>query len=213
MRTLATLLPLTLLLSACGGEPATGGESAIHQQSAAHAIWQANPTEGVQLGASAAALEVRTGPHTVLWQSGAAPLAPPYTVEATLQKRSGRLHEGYGLIFGGEGLAAPEAGQHYSYFLVRGDGSYLIKRREGAEMPIVRDWTANRAVRRDVQGAGEPNHLRVVVGTEEVVFSINGQEVARIPSSDLRTRGVAGLRVAHNVELRITDFTAAPTTP
>lgn len=210
MRRLVYLLPLTLLLGSCRGTPAPG-EAAADQQSAAHAVWQANPTEGVQLGARGGALEVRTGPHTVLWHAGSAPLTPPYVLEATLQKRSGRLYEGYGLIFGADALASPDAAQHYSYFLVRGDGSYLIKRREGVATPIVRDWTTSRAVRRDVQGAGEPNHLRVEVGATEVVFSINGSEVARVPAAELRTRGVAGLRVAHDVELLVTDFTVTPT--
>jgi hypothetical protein len=39
--------------------------------------------------------------------------------------------EGYGLFFGGKSLEGKD--QQYTYFLIRQDGSYLIKRRGGGE--------------------------------------------------------------------------------
>jgi len=152
-------------------------------------------------------LQVETGLHTVLWPAGQQPVQPPYTVRATLQKHAGRLHEGCGLIFGGSSLDGPEAGQSYSYFLVRGDGSFLIKRRVGAETPVVRGWTAHPSIRRDREDGGRPNDLVVHVGTQEVVFGINGVEVARVPASELDVSGIPGVRVAHEVQLSVAGFT------
>jgi hypothetical protein len=158
-------------------------------------------------------LTVRSTPHAVLWPDGAAPERPPYTVRASLRKRQGRLHEGFGLVFGGEGLERPEVEQRYSYFLVRGDGSFLIKRRDRGEAPVVRPWTSHPAIRRDVAGTGEANTLEVDIGEAEVVFRVNGTEVTRVPTADLHTHGVAGLRISHGVELEVGGWTTGRSTP
>ncbi len=178
----------------------------------ASARWEMNPADGASLAAAGSAVTVETGPHTVLWRADAAELAPPYTVRAGLRKRHGRIHEGVGVLFGGSGLEGPEAQQRYSYFLVRGDGSFLVKRREGAETPIVRDWTRHPAIRRDAEGdeGGGENVLEVLVGASEVVFLVNRAEVARVPAAELRLEGRAGLRVSHDVRLEVGGFSAAP---
>jgi hypothetical protein len=154
-------------------------------------------------------LVMTTGQHSILWDAAAGELAPPYTLRATLTKREGRLYEGVGLLFGGSGLEGPESGQVYSYFLVRGDGSYLVKRRQGAETPVVRDWTAHPAIRRDDEGRGRPNELEVRVGEADVAFLVNGAEVARVPAGELSVRGRAGVRAAHDVTLAVGGFAAA----
>lgn len=188
---------LGLLLVAC--DTSSPAVSANRAQTAAPApAWRSAPREGVEL-TSGDTLLIRTGPHAVLWPAGAPSLTPPYSIRATLDKRTGRLHEGFGLVFGGAPLDGAEDAQRYSYFLVRGDGSYLIKRREGSQTPTVRPWTAAAVVRRDAASAGQPNTLRVDVDSSEVRFSVNGQEVANVPAAELRTTGTPGLRVSHDV--------------
>ncbi len=123
-----------------------------------------------------------------------------------MQKQQGRLQEGYGLVFGGESLAEDEARQHYSYFLVRGDGTYLIKRRDGPSTSVVRDWTHHAAVPRDTEEGGQPVTLAVHVTSTEVRLDVNEQQVATIPAAELRTSGQVGLRVAHDVRLTISNF-------
>ena len=223
LRTLVTSAAL-LALAACGdggghdGAPAdTAGAVAAPPAAPAPSTphtWVSNPAAGVAVTASGGeSLRVETGPHAVLWPSDAGELAPPYTVRATLQKRAGRLHEGYGLVFGGSGLDGSESGQVYSYFLVRGDGSYLVKRRQGDETPVVRDWTAHAAIARDDDDGGRPHALEVQVTDSEVVFRVGGAEVARVPASELSVRGRAGIRTSHDVELEVTGFEAASAGP
>lgn len=216
IRTCPTVL--LLALAACGGSggggdtppPAdTAAAEAPAAPDAAAGAWRSNPAQGIEVSGGEP-LVVETGPHAVLWHQGEAELAPPYTLRATLTKRSGRLHEGFGLVFGASGLEEAEANQVYTYFLVRGDGSFLVKRRQGAETPVVRDWTTHPAIRRDGEDGGRPNALEVRVEDGETVFVVNDAEVARVPSADLSVRGRAGLRVAHDIRLEVAEFTATP---
>ncbi len=217
-------LPLLALLlaAACGDRPqdqaaaapprsADSPAAAAEPPRPAAPAWRFNPADGVTL-AGEEVTTITTGPHTVLWPEGAAELSPPYTVRASLRKTMGRLHEGYGLVFGGTGLDGPEAEQRYSYFLVRGDGSYLIKRREGAQTPVVRDWTRHPEVARDANGAGRPHHLEVRVGADSVTFLVNGGPVTTVAASELAVRGTAGLRIAHDIVVEAQGFAAEPGT-
>jgi hypothetical protein len=210
------LLPLWVLLALSGCTPDRAAEGTPPRDPSpppAAAVlpraWESAPREGVRLR-TGDTLRVETGPHVVLWPAGAEPMAPPYTVRATLRKEEGRLYEGYGVVIGGAQLGAPEGAQRYSYFLVRGDGSFLIKRRAGAETPVVRPWTFHPAIRRDTEEGGEPNQLEVEVGEAEVVFRVNGAEVARLPAAEVDVRGTPGLRAAHQVRVAVTRYEVVP---
>ncbi|MBD0319852.1 MAG: hypothetical protein ICV87_05950 [Gemmatimonadetes bacterium] len=209
-RALAALL---LLLAGCGAEPpANAAAHAAALTAPAEHAWRANPSAS-RVTLAGDTLVVETATHTVAWEEPAPELTPPYEVRATIRKRSGRLHEGTGVVFGGTGLEGPEAGQVYTYFLTRGDGSFLVKRRQGAETPVVRDWTRHPAVRRDTDAGGRPNELVVRVGDAETVFLVNGSEVARIPSADLAVRGRAGIRASHDVQIEVSGFEAGADHP
>ena len=208
---------LALALGGCRREDAAAERHPVVDRAAGHpaagSAWRTNPVVGVDLAAAGDSLVVETGPHTILWPVAGRELAPPYTVRAVFEKRHGRLHEGYGILFGGSGLEGPESGQAYSYFLVRGDGSILVKRRKGVETPVVRDWTQQAALHRDREETGRPNELEVRVGEAEVAFLVNGTEVARVPAAELDTRGLAGVRTPHEVLLVVREFRAEPGTP
>jgi hypothetical protein len=207
------LLCLAVTLGACRGDRGRAHGQPPAQTAAVPAQptgWKTNPTAGPTLGGSVDSVVIETGPHTILWPAGEQELAPPYTIRATFEKKRGRLHEGYGILFGGSGLDGAEAGQVYSYFLVRGDGSFLVKRRQGAETPVVRDWTQHPVIRRDVDEIGQPNQLEVAVSDTVAVFRVNGTEVARVPAADLSVRGVAGVRAAHECLIVVTRFRAEP---
>ena len=202
-----------LALAACQRDGARTHGQPLADSAAAHAsspAWSTNPVAGPLLSGAPDSAVVETGPHTILRPAGEHELAPPYTIRASFEKKRGRLHEGYGILFGGSGLPGPEAGQVYSYFLVRGDGSFLVKRRQGAETPVVRDWTQHPSIRRDVDETGQPNQLEVAVSDTVAVFRVNGAEVARVPTAELSVRGMAGVRTAHECLLVVRGFRAEP---
>jgi hypothetical protein len=93
---------------------------------------------------------------------------------------------------------------------VRGDGSFLVKLREGAETPVVLDWTRHPRIHRENGGPPRPNLLEVRVGADTTAFLVNGAEVARLPSSRLPAVGRAGVRVAHDVVVELRAFEARP---
>lgn len=167
--------------------------------------WTANPAAEVR-AVRGGDFRIRTGPHTLVVPADAPAVAPPYGIRATMQKHRGRLVEGFGLVFGGENLLAPQSRQAYSYFLVRGDGSFLIKQRQGAATRVVRPWTNHPAIPRDTEDGGQPVELAVQVGVNQVRFRVGEREVAAVPAAELRTRGHVGVRVAHGVELSVNDF-------
>ena len=206
-----------LVLAACtpdrnGTDDAVGGGAAagdVPMGETPAREWRSSPATGVRLEGSEP-VRVETGPHTLLFPADNAPVSPPYTVRATLQKERGRLHEGFGVLFGGQSLDAPEEQQQYSYFLLRGDGSFLIKRRDGASTTVVRDWTRHPAIPRDTEEGGQPAGVAVHVGPTEVQFEVNGEQVATVPTAELLTRGAAGIRVAHDVQLSAANFSVTP---
>ena len=217
-RPFAAAAALLLLLAGCGRDgdvpPAALAPADTHAAAAAPpaaaAEWRTNPTEGVTLRPGGL-VTVETGPHTVLWPQGSEDVEPPYTVRATMLKHDGRIHEGYGLMFGARGVEEVEEEAHaYSYFLVRGDGSFLVKLRDGPDTPVVRDWTRHPRIHRESGGAPRPNELEARVGVDTTVFLVNGTEVARVPSAELATEGRAGLRIAHDVVVEVRAFHAAP---
>lgn len=109
--------------------------------------------------------------------------------------------EGYGILIGGSDLQG--AAQAYTYFLVRSDGKFLIKRRKGDATTKVADWTANAAVKAADSTGHAENELSVQVKDGKVSFMANGKEVYSAPAADLDTKGVVGLRVNHNLSVHV----------
>ena len=115
-----------------------------------------------------------------------------------------REREAFGVFFGGRNLQGDE--QAYSYFLIRGDGSFLVKRRDGSRTPVVVDWTQHDAVEPKKTEGQAKNTLAVEAGPDTVEFFVNDAKVASVPRSDLLVDGVVGLRVNHGLNLHITTL-------
>jgi opacity protein-like surface antigen len=109
--------------------------------------------------------------------------------------------EGYGLILGGTDLQGPA--QAYTYFLVRGDGKFLIKRRSGDSTTSVVNWTANDAVKAADSTGHASNELTILIKDGTVSFMANGKEVYKAPAADLDTKGVVGVRMNHNLSVHL----------
>lgn len=108
----------------------------------------------------------------------------------------------YGLMLGGSNLAGDT--QTYSYFLVRNQGEYFIANREGNARPItVVNWTANPAIVKQGADGRQTNTLGVQVQGDNVIFTVNGVEMTRLPKSKLHTDGLYGFRIGHNLDVDV----------
>ena len=129
-----------------------------------------------------------------------------YTLEGTftLNKPSGHTNY-YGLVFGGSALDG--ASQNYLYFLVAQDGTFLVKRRvDDAKTENVVAKAANAAVKMPAAGGTSTNTLAVRVGGDKVDFVVNGTTVHSLPKAGLKTDGLWGARVNHQLDVTIADL-------
>ncbi len=153
------------------------------------------------------ALMVRTGPAGVLYDPADVPAEGDYTLSATFTEVGAPAghREAYGLLIGGSNLDGPA--QRYTYFLIRGDGRYLIKKRDGTETMNVTDgWQDSDAVTAAVEDGDVTNDLSIAVRGDQAHFSVNGTEVAAFPTAELDAAGIAGVRINHNLNVRVEDF-------
>ena len=107
----------------------------------------------------------------------------------------------YGLMIGGSSLAGDNP--LYSYFLVRNQGEFFIANREGAQRPVIVDWTANPVIHKQAADGKQSNVLGIQVQGADVIFTVNGTEVTKLPKSKLHTDGLNGFRVGHNIDVEI----------
>lgn len=160
--------------------------------------------EGVRFSPMGEGVHFITGPAGIYWKP-AMTKSGSYTVSATFEQMEPAAHpEAYGLFIGGSDLTA--AGQKYTYFLIRQDGQYLIKRRQGANTPTIADWTATPAVKKTDKATKGKNTLTIAIAGDTAKFSINGTEVKSVPVSQVDASGLVGLRVNHNLNVHVDGF-------
>jgi hypothetical protein len=147
------------------------------------------------------------GPATILYRQKDHAKGPFHTLARFDQMKKLKHSEGYGLFIGGQSLAGKD--QKYTYFLVRDDGSYLIKRRDGeATTDVSKGWTAHPAVKKgDAQGhASNLLEIDAKQNPNKVDFKVNGQTVHSADAKNTNIKGIVGLRVNHNLDVHIQDF-------
>lgn len=147
------------------------------------------------------------GPAVILYRQQDRVKGPFHTLAKLHQTKKLEHAEGYGLFMSGRALDGPA--QAYTYFLIRSDGQFLIKRREGDRLSeYTSGWRAHPAINKvDAKGASA-NLLEIDAKKDPrtVSFLVNGKEVHRIPAQRLRLEGIVGLRVNHNLDLHIEEF-------
>ena len=154
---------------------------------------------------------ITTGPAALLYDPASRATGNYHLESDVFLFDPGERNEGYGVFFGGSGLDGAE--QRYTYFLLRQDGRFIIKTRNGDATSVVRDWTAHPAIRTWANRAeGEAtveNRLVVHVQGDNVLFLANGAELASVPRSELGvTDGTYGLRVNHSLNLHVAALAA-----
>ena len=150
---------------------------------------------------------VTSGPAAIYWNAKDK-VSGPFTATASLTQTKAPQHpEAYGLFFGGKNLEAPN--QTYFYFLVRGDGKFLVNHRAGDAVHKIVQWTDNAAIKKaDAKGAAT-NTLTVDASkTDSVRLKVNGVQVSALSAKDVSSNGdIVGLRVNHNLDVHVGDFT------
>jgi hypothetical protein len=72
------------------------------------------------------------------------------------------------------------------------------------------NWTASEAINKpNAEGVAE-NELSFEVGRDSVAFMVNGKTVHSLAASAVDTKGIAGLRVNHNLNLHVASFAVHP---
>lgn len=151
-----------------------------------------------------------SGPAAIYWNPKNV-VTGPFTATTTVTQTKAPTHpEAYGIFFMGKDLDTPQ--QNYAYFLVRGDGKYMVNHRAGAELHKIIPWTDNAAVNKADANGKATNKLTVdATKADSVRLLVNDKQVAALPMSHLgKTDGLVGLRVNHNLDVHIGDLTITP---
>ena len=148
-----------------------------------------------------------TGPAAIFYHPDSS-ASGNYTLESQIFifPTKGRDREGYGVFLGGRDLEG--AAQRYTYFLLRNDGKFIVKQRDGEKTSTLVDWTDLPAIKKATEKDAMPNQLRIVVGASSVTFSVNGVEATSIPRSRVSADGVFGLRFNHAVNAHVANVMA-----
>ena len=166
------------------------------------------PLANVKFDSMSVGHHVTLGPAAIFWRD-ADNATGSYTVEAKFSQFPSDTHrdhrEGYGLFIGGSALQA--SGQRYTYFLIRDDGMFLIKRRMGdSTWAVTQGWTASDAVAKRDSGTAAnslDNTLTIRVKSADATFLVNGKQVYKANASDVDANGIAGFRVNHNLTVHL----------
>lgn len=128
---------------------------------------------------------------------------PPFSAAAKIHlfPGTGDHQEAFGLFIGGQALDG--AGQRYTYFLIRGDGKFKIKRRNGARAEDVTPWAGSAAIVQANREGPVMNVLSVEAATDRVRFLVNGIEVWSGSAKEVDANGIVGLRLNHNLSVHV----------
>ena len=207
----AAALLAALTLPAAAQEHAHDADHAAQGGGSAPAGWTVRADRGDAAGAKIESmgkgLHVTTGPAVILYRADTDGKGPFHTLATFTQTEPSKHPEGYGLFVGGKSLDG--AAQQYVYFLVRQDGSYLIKRRDGEKASDVsKGWVQHAAVKRPDAKGTATNLLEVdnKRDPKRVAFLVNGQEVYATDAGSMALDGIVGIRANHNLDLHIEGF-------
>ena len=147
-----SLTTLSLLALAAAPLAAQGADDPTHKVTggALPAGWmgrtdrETDKLSDAKFVAMGSGYHVTSGPAAIYWNPKTA-TSGPFVATTTVTQTKAPMHpEAYGIFFMGKDLGAPT--QNYAYFLVRGDGKYLVNHRAGADVHKIIPWTDSPAV-------------------------------------------------------------------
>lgn len=143
------------------------------------------------------------GPRAIFWRDADTASGSYHVVASVTQTRNPEHPEAYGIFIGGRDLAGE--GQAYTYFILRKDGMFSIRRRAGQKVAptAVVDWTAHDAVTKPDSAGRATNELSVLVQGGQVSFMVNGKEVHKADAGSVDASGIVGYRVNHNLDIHL----------
>lgn len=165
---------------------------------------EGTPISGARYTVNGGRWEVMTGPAHIVYAAKDSARGA-YTATATFDQLENPAHpEAYGIFIGGQNLDGPQ--QRYTYFLVRGTGQYLVKVRDGANTKDVVAWTSSDAVPKADASGKATYKLTAHTTADSVHFMVNDKVVAAAAKSAVPTDGIAGVRINHNLHVRVTPL-------
>lgn len=211
MRRLLALAALTLTLSApaAAQDHAADADKAVQGGGTLPKGWMARtdrgaPMTNVKFVDMPPGWHINLGPAAIFYQPTDTTTGNAHLV-GEFNLFPGATHpESFGLFLGGTDLQGPN--QAYTYFLIRGDGKFMIKRRKGDTTTNVVDWTANPAVIAADSTGHSKNELTILIKDGKVSFMANGKEVYSAAAADVDTKGVVGVRINHNLSIHLSKL-------
>lgn len=148
------------------------------------------------------ALTFTTGPAGIYYRGDKA--EKDFHLTATFsQLKPTPMLEAYGLLIGGQDLDKDT--QRYTYFLIRQDGKYLIKARDGSATKTIVDWTAAPSMK-EPKGVKTSNTLEIRATANSVQFVIDGKPVHAMTRDQVGPDGLAGIRINHNLYVQVSKY-------
>jgi len=172
--------------------------------------WSARVDRGdaanIKLVPMSGGMHVTMGPSAILWRDADRVNGPFHTVASFARSKAPAHPEAYGMFYGGSALDGE--GQKYTYFLVRGDGKFLVRERNGAETRnVTSGWTAHEAIGRADASGKVSDKLEIDASKAGTVrFLVNGTVVHEMAADANAINGLIGLRVNHNLDLHVDGF-------
>jgi hypothetical protein len=162
----------------------------------------AKPTDVSYAPREPGRFEVTTGPAHILYAAHDT-AAGTYSATATFEQLQAPAHpEAFGVFIGGTHLDS--ASVKYTCFLVRGDGKYMVKVRDGSTTRTITDWTANPAIPKQDADGKALYGIRIDVRNGSASVTVNGAPVTVINGKSAPLNGIAGVRINHNLRLLVT---------
>ncbi len=175
------------------------------------AVKQGRTIDDAKFWSSGDELHIEPGPPGFFWNPSLAARGE-YTITATFNTTGAAPpRETYGVFMGGSDLEGDVP--NYLYCSLYGAGMFSIRHRFGDELHTLVERRASEAIHRpDAQG-NSSNTIAWRVDRERVACVINGIAVATFPHAVLigngklaSTDGAYGLRINHNLDVRVTGF-------